>query len=241
MSLSSDTPLVAHLVELRNRLIYCLVTVGLVFIGLVYFANDLYAVLAGPMLKLLPHGSSMIAIGVISPLFTPIKLTVFLSLFIAMPIVLYHIWAFIAPGLYRTEKRFVWPILVTSVLLFYAGILFVYYLVFPLIFSFLIHVAPAGISVMPDIHEFLSFALRLFLAFGIVFEVPVLILILVRVGITSRSALSKKRPYVVVGAFVLGMILTPPDVISQVMLAIPICLLFEIGLFLSRWVEPKLK
>ena len=233
--------LVAHLTELRNRLVYSLIAIALVFACLIYFANDLYTLLAGPMLELLPEGSSMIATGVISPLFTPIKLTFFLSLFIAIPIVLYNVWAFVAPGLYRTEKSFLWPILVTSVLLFYSGGLFVYFLVFPLVFNFLIHVAPQGIAVMPDIHQFLSFSLRMFLAFGIVFEVPVLILILVRTGITTRAVLSKKRPYIVVGAFVLGMILTPPDVISQVMLAIPICLLFEVGLFLAKWVKPQSK
>ena len=227
--------LVGHLVELRNRLLRIVAAVLIVFIVLAPFANYLYSLLAGPLLAAMPEGTSMIATEVASPFLTPFKFTLVLALFVAMPVVLYQIWAFVAPGLYANEKRMVMPLMVVSTVLFYAGVAFAYYVVFPLIFAFLVAIAPEGVAVMTDISKYLEFVLKLFFAFGIAFEVPIATLLLVWAGVVTPNDLAAKRPYVVVGAFVIGMLLTPPDIISQTLLALPMWLLFEIGLLASRY------
>jgi sec-independent protein translocase protein TatC len=226
--------LLSHLYELRSRLLWVVGSVLVVFIGLFPFANKLYSYLAGPLMAHLPEGSSMVAIDVASPFLTPFKLVFLISIVLAIPIIFYHAWAFIAPGLYSNEKRLVFPLLVSSSLLFYVGMAFAYFIVFPLMFGFFTKVAPEGVAVMTDIGRYLDFVLKIFIAFGIAFEVPIVTLVLVKLGITTPNQLAGKRPYVIVGAFILGMLLTPPDIISQILLAIPVWLLFELGLALSR-------
>ncbi len=226
--------LLSHLYELRSRLLWVVGSVLVVFIGLFPFANKLYSYLAGPLMAHLPEGSSMVAIDVASPFLTPFKLVFLVSIVLAIPIIFYHAWAFIAPGLYSNEKRLVFPILVSSSLLFYVGMAFAYFIVFPLMFGFFTKVAPEGVAVMTDIGRYLDFVVKIFIAFGIAFEVPIVTLVLVKLGITTPNQLAGKRPYVIVGAFILGMLLTPPDIISQILLAIPVWLLFELGLALSR-------
>ncbi|OOF21621.1 twin arginine-targeting protein translocase TatC [Salinivibrio proteolyticus] len=240
MSSVNDTqPLISHLMELRNRLLRAIVAILVVFIGLVYFANDIYSVVAQPLIDKLPEGASMIATDVASPFFTPIKLTLVISVFVAVPVILYQIWAFVAPGLYKHEQRLVLPLLVSSSLLFYAGVAFAYWVVLPLVFGFFTSIAPEGVQVATDIASYLDFILALFLAFGIAFEIPIAIILLVWTGATSAQSLRQKRPYVIVAAFVVGMMLTPPDMISQTLLAIPMCLLFELGVLLSRFYVPR--
>lgn len=234
-----EQPLVQHLLELRTRLLKSIAAIAVGFLCLVFFSNDLYSFFSAPIQALLPDGSTMIATDVASPFFAPFKLTAFLALFLAMPYVLFQVWSFIAPGLYEKEKKLAMPLFISSVLLFYLGIAFCYYIVFPLVFGFFTSVAPVGISVTPDINSYLNFILKLFFAFGLAFEIPVATVILVRTGITSHSALAKKRPYIIVCCFIFGMLLTPPDVISQSLLAIPTWLLFEFGLILSRFVSVK--
>ncbi len=226
--------LLSHLYELRSRLLWVVGSVLVVFIGLFPFANKLYSYLAGPLMAHLPEGSSMVAIDVASPFLTPFKLVFLVSIVLAIPIIFYHAWAFIAPGLYSNEKRLVFPLLVSSSLLFYVGMAFAYFIVFPLMFGFFTRVAPEGVAVMTDIGRYLDFVVKIFIAFGIAFEVPIVTLVLVKLGITTPNQLAGKRPYVIVGAFILGMLLTPPDVVSQILLAIPVWLLFELGLALSR-------
>ena len=234
-----EQPLVQHLLELRTRLLKSIAAIAVGFLCLVFFSNDLYSFFSAPIQALLPDGSTMIATDVASPFFAPFKLTAFLALFLAMPYVLFQVWSFIAPGLYEKEKKLAMPLFISSVLLFYLGIAFCYYIVFPLVFGFFTSVAPVGISVTPDINSYLNFILKLFFAFGLAFEIPVATVILVRTGITSHSALAKKRPYIIVCCFIFGMLLTPPDVISQSLLAIPTWLLFEFGLILSRFISVK--
>lgn len=229
-----EMPLIAHLTELRQRLIRAMVAVLLVFAGLVYFANDIYRFVSEPLRRLLPEGSTMIATEVASPFLAPFKLTLVVAALLAMPYVLYQAWAFVAPGMYRHEKRFALPLLVSSIILFYAGVAFAYYLVCPMVFGFFTRISPEGVSVMTDINHYLDFVLTMFFAFGLAFEVPVATVLLVWAGITSPQALKNKRPYVIVGCFVVGMLLTPPDVFSQTMLAVPMWALFEIGLLASR-------
>ena len=231
---SKSQPLVEHLIELRNRLLYCVFAIGLVFLAIVAFANDIYTFVAGPLLAALPEGSPMIATDVATPFLTPFKLTFFVSFVMAMPVVLYQLWAFLAPGLYANERSMIAPLMASSVLLFYAGIAFAYFLVFPLVFGFFTSVAPEGVAVMTDIASYLNFIIKLFIAFGLSFEIPVAIVLLLRSGLVDAASLEKKRPYVVVGCFIIGMLLTPPDVISQVMLALPMWLLYEAGLFIGR-------
>lgn len=226
--------IVQHLVELRTRLIRSLIAVAVIFAVLYPFANDLYTLVAQPLLRHLPAHASMIATDVASPFLAPFKLCLVTAIFAAMPVLLYQLWAFVAPGLYRDERRFALPMLVASVVLFYLGALFAYYVVFPMIFAFFTSVAPAGVTVMTDINSYLDFVLKLFFAFGLVFEVPVATVLLVRSGIVTSEALAQKRPYIIVGAFVIGMLLTPPDVFSQTFLAVPMWMLFEVGLWLSR-------
>ena len=234
-----EQSLVQHLLELRTRLLKSIAAIAVGFLCLVFFSNDLYSFFSAPIQALLPDGSTMIATDVASPFFAPFKLTAFLALFLAMPYVLFQVWSFIAPGLYEKEKKLAMPLFISSVLLFYLGIAFCYYIVFPLVFGFFTSVAPVGISVTPDINSYLNFILKLFFAFGLAFEIPVATVILVRTGITSHSALAKKRPYIIVCCFIFGMLLTPPDVISQSLLAIPTWLLFEFGLILSRFISVK--
>lgn len=234
-----EQPLVQHLLELRTRLLKSIAAIAVGFLCLAFFSNDLYSFFSAPIQALLPDGSTMIATDVASPFFAPFKLTAFLALFLAMPYVLFQVWSFIAPGLYEQEKKLAMPLFISSVVLFYLGIAFCYYIVFPLVFGFFTSVAPVGISVTPDINSYLNFILKLFFAFGLAFEIPVATVILVRTGITSHSALAKKRPYIIVCCFIFGMLLTPPDVISQSLLAIPTWLLFEFGLILSRFVSVK--
>jgi len=225
---------VEHLVELRDRLLRVVLAVLCFLVVLFPFANDLYAILAEPLLRHLPEGTSMIATQVASPFLTPFKLSIVLSIFLAMPVVLYQVWSFVAPGLYKHERRLILPLLVTSSILFYLGMAFAYFVVFPLMFAFFQAVAPEGVAIMTDITAYLDFVLKIFFAFGVAFEVPIATILLVWTGFTTPAALAAKRPYIIVGAFVLGMMLTPPDIISQTLLALPMWLLFEIGVIFSK-------
>ena len=235
----SEQPLIAHLAELRNRLLRSLVCVFVVFLGLSVFANDIYALIAGPLLAQLPEESSMIATEVAAPFLVPFKLTFFAAVFVSVPYLLYQAWAFVAPGLYQNERRLVLPLISSSVILFYLGNAFAFFIVFPLLFAFLTSSAPVGVTVMTDIGHYLNFILKMFFAFGLAFEVPIVIILLVWTGIASVESLAKKRPYIIVGAFTVGMLLTPPDIISQVLLAVPVWLLFELGLILGRFVKQR--
>ena len=223
-----------HLVELRGRLLKACLSVVVVLICLLPFSRHLYETLASPLMAQMPEGSTMIAIDVASPFLTPFKLTLLISIMISIPVVLYQLWAFVAPALFKHEKKLARPLLVTSVLLFYTGCAFAYFVVFPLVFGFLTRIAPEGVAVMTDISKYLDFVMTLFLAFGITFEVPIATIILVATGVTTTAKLASWRPYIIVGAFALGMFLTPPDVISQTLLALPMWLLFEIGIIFSR-------
>jgi sec-independent protein translocase protein TatC len=236
---SSIKPMVAHLLEMRNRLLQCILVVLFIFLGLFAYSNELYLYLSDPLVANLPLNSSMIATDVTSPFMTPFKLTLVLSIFAAMPFILYQVWAFVAPGLYKREKMIVVPLFLSSVLLFYTGMAFAYYLVFPLVFTFFTSVSPDGVLVMTDIRSYLDFVLKLFFAFGLSFEIPVAIVILSWMGLVDPNRLGKKRPYIFVLCFSLGMLLTPPDVISQILLAIPMWLLFEFGLVLSKAISSK--
>lgn len=224
----------SHLVELRQRLMRAALAVLLVFLVLLPFARQIYGMLARPLLAQLPAGSQMVAIEVASPLLAPLKLAFFVALLIAMPVVLYQLWAFVAPALYRHEKRLAMPLLVSSAVLFYLGCAFAYFVVFPLMFAFFTAMAPEGVAVMTDIGKYLDFVLMLFLAFGLAFEVPVATVIVVALGWASVEQLARARAYVIVGAFVVGMLLTPPDIFSQTLLALPVCLLYEVGLLAAR-------
>jgi len=226
----------SHLVELRDRLLRCVIALVLVFICLFPWARDLYSLLAKPLLASLPAGGQLIATEVTAPFLVPIKVTLMAALVIALPYLLYQIWAFVAPGLYAHEKKLVIPLVATSTLLFLCGMAFAYFLVFPIVFHFIISVAPEGVAVMTDIGKYLDFVLTLFVAFGVTFEVPVAVVILVRMGMVSVAKLREIRPYVIVGAFVIGAIFTPPDVVSQVMLAVPLWVLYELGIFVAQWV-----
>ena len=234
-----EQTLLEHLVELRSRLMRACLAVLAVLICLLPFSRKLYQLLATPLLSQLPEGSGMIAIDVASPFLAPFKLTLLLALVIAIPAVLYQIWAFVAPALFRHEKRLAKPLLVSSVLLFYLGCAFAYFVVFPLVFGFMTRIAPEGVAMMTDISRYLDFVITLFLAFGITFEVPVATIILVATGLVSAERLVRARPYVIVGAFALGMLLTPPDVISQVLLAVPMWMLFEVGIWFARLAERR--
>ncbi|TVP92675.1 MAG: twin-arginine translocase subunit TatC [Pseudomonadaceae bacterium] len=234
-------PLVAHLTELRSRLLRVVLVWMLIFAGLFYFANDLYVFISEPLRVFLPEGTSMIATDVASPFLTPFKLALVSALFLAMPFVLHQLWSFIAPGLYKHEKRIAVPLLASSIFLFYAGMAFAYFVVFPLIFGFFTSTAPAGVAVMTDINKYLDFVLTLFLAFGFAFEIPVATVLLVLAGVVDVAKLRRIRPYVLVGCFVTGMVLTPPDVISQTLLALPMWLLYEVGILFSLLIKPVKK
>lgn len=237
--LEVEQPFMAHLIELRDRLMRMVVVVLALFLVMAPFADRVFAILADPLSRHLPEGTSMIAVEVIAPFLIPLKATLVLSIFLAMPYVLYQVWGFIAPGLYKHEKRLAVPLLVSSTLLFYAGAAFAYFVILPILSIFLTGTAPEGVAVTPDIGKYLDFELMLFFAFGAAFEVPVATFLLVLMGITTADALARKRPYIIVGAFVIGMVLTPPDIISQTLLAVPMWLLFEIGVLLSRSFERR--
>ena len=228
--------LMSHLVELRDRVVRMVIAVVAIFACLFYWANDIYVYLAEPLTQHLPEGASMIAIDVASPFLTPFKLVLMLSVFLAMPVILHQCWSFVAPGLYASEKRIAGPLLVSSILLFYAGVAFAYYVVFPLVFGFFTSVGPDMVNISTDIGRYLDFVLALFFGFGLAFEVPIATIILVAIGITTPKKLGEKRPYIIVGAFICGMLLTPPDVISQALLALPMWILFEAGLIASKMI-----
>jgi sec-independent protein translocase protein TatC len=228
--------LMSHLVELRDRVVRMMLAIMVLFLGMFYWANDIYIYLAEPLTRHLPEGATMIAIDVASPFLTPFKLVLMLAVFLAMPVILYQCWAFVAPGLYANEKRIAGPLLVSSILLFYGGVAFAYYVVFPLVFGFFTTVGPEIINISTDIGRYLDFVLALFFGFGLAFEVPIATIILVALGLTTPQKLGEKRPFIVVGAFILGMLLTPPDIISQVLLALPILILFEAGLIASKMI-----
>ncbi len=236
---SSEMPMVEHLVELRSRLLRCVAAILIIFAGLFYFANDLYLLVSAPLQSHLKEGATMIATDPASPFFTPFKLTLVISFFLAMPYVLYQAWAFIAPGLYRNEKRFAFPLLFSSIILFYAGMAFAYFVVLPIFFGFINAIAPDEIAVMTDISSYLDFVLKIFFAFGLTFEIPIATILMVWAGLTTTDTLRSKRPYVIVGAFVIGMLLTPPDIFSQTLLAIPMWLLFEAGIIFSGMISKQ--
>lgn len=235
----AEQPLISHLIELRTRLLHAISAILLVFVCLVYFSNNIYDFVAQPLLSQLPAGTSMIATDVATPFLTPIKLTIVVSFFLAIPYLLYQAWAFIAPGLYKHERRLIMPLVFSSAALFYAGMAFAYYVVFPLVFGFFTSTAPAGVTIATDIANYLDFVLTLFFAFGVAFEIPVATILLCWTGVTNPQSLREKRPYVIVGVFVVGMLLTPPDVFSQTLLAIPMWALWEIGLFFARFYVKK--
>ncbi len=235
----NQAPLIEHLIELRSRLMRAVIAILVIFLGLYAFANDIYSFVAQPLMALLPEGSQMIATEVASPFLAPFKLTLVVAVFAAIPYVLHQAWAFVAPGLYDNEKALALPILASSVALFYGGAAFAYYVVFPLLFQFFTQTGPENVAVMTDINQYLNFVLKLFFAFGVAFEIPIATFLLILSGATTVESLSKKRPYVVLGCFVIGMLLTPPDVVSQSLLAVPMYLLYEIGLLFGRLVRRK--
>ena len=234
----AEGSLMSHLVELRGRLLKMVAAIIIVFLILFPFSSEIFSFVSEPLRDVMP-GQSLIAVGVASPLLTPLKLTFFVALCVAMPVILFQVWAFVAPGLYIKEKRFAIPLLTSSILLFYAGVAFAYFVVFPLMFKFFTAVAPDGVEVMTDISLYLDFITTIVLAFGLAFEVPIATVLVVWTGLTTPQKLGAARPYVLLGAFVIGMLLTPPDVISQTLLAIPVYLLFELGIFMSRFFVRK--
>ena len=240
----SDNPqdtFVSHLVELRNRLVVCLIVFGVILVPLVtppwFIAGKLYDFLAAPMMAALPQGSKMIATGVIAPFFIPLKIAMMTAFLIALPVILYQLWAFVAPGLYKHEKRFVLPLIISSTVLFFVGMSFCYFFVFKMVFSFIAQLAPSSINVAPDIENYFGFVLGMFMAFGLAFETPIVVVVLVATGMVSLEVLREVRRYVIVGAFVVAAVVTPPDVASQLALAIPLCILYEIGLFAARFIK----
>ncbi len=234
-----EAPLLSHLKEFRDRMLRIVVVVLAVFLALYPFRDTLYRWIAGPLQDVLPEGASMIAIQVASPFLIPMKLALVAAIFITVPYILYQIWAFVAPGLYRHERRMVWPLLIASTGLFYLGAVFAYFVVFPIAFRFFAFVSPEGVQMMTDIGEYLSFVLTMFFAFGAAFQVPIATILMVRTGISTRESLAQKRPYVIVVAFIAGMMLTPPDVLSQVLLAVPVWLLYEVGILLAGRTQPS--
>jgi sec-independent protein translocase protein TatC len=237
---SSEESFFSHLVELRDRIIKASIAVVVVFLGMVYWAPQIFHLLADPMLKVLPEGAHMIVTDVTGSFFVPIKVTFMAAFVIALPVVIYQIWAFVAPGLYQHEKKLALPIVISTYVLFLVGMSFAYFLVFPTVFSFMVkYNAPLGAEMSTDIDNYLSFAMTTFLAFGFTFEVPVVVVVLVRFGIITLAKLKELRPYIVVGAFVVAAVVTPPDIMSQLLLAVPLCLLFELGLLLARFYQPK--
>lgn len=237
--MSTGESFIAHLVELRSRLMKAVVAVLLVFVCLFPWASKLYTLLAEPLLSKLPKGGQMIATDVTTPFFVPLKVALMAAFLIALPYILYQIWRFVAPGLYEHEKRLVWPLIIASTILFFCGMAFAYFVVFPIVFGFITASAPTGVAVMTDIDKYLSFVLTMFMAFGMTFQVPVAVVLLVRMGFVTVKKLREIRPYMVVGAFVVGAIFTPPDVVSQSMLALPLWLLYEAGIVVAAWIGRK--
>ena len=231
-------PIVEHLVELRSALLRSVIAIVVFFLVLFPFADDIYTFIAAPIVQAIP-GSNLIAIGVISPFLTPLKMSLFLAIYIAMPYLLYQLWSFTAPALYRKEKKLILPLVISSTMLFYIGLLFSFYIVFPVIFTFLSSVGPASVDFAPDIQYYLDFILKVSFAFGVAFEVPIATILLIMFGATTAERLKKNRSYVIIGSFVVGMILTPPDIISQILIAIPIWLLFEVGLFFAPFFKVR--
>ena len=240
MSETAQETFLSHLFELRDRLVRSLVAVGLVFIPTFFYASELYDLLAWPMMRTLPEGSKMIATGVITPFFIPMKIAMMVAFLVALPYLLYQAWAFVAPGLYAHEKKLVLPLVVSSTILFFLGMAFCYFFVFKTVFAFIAQFAPKSITVAPDIEAYFNFVLGMFIAFGVTFEVPVIVVVLVMTGMVSVEKLREIRSFVIVGAFIVAAVVTPPDVVSQLMLAIPLCLLYEVGIIAARFVEkPK--
>lgn len=237
----NQLPLMSHLLELRDRLLHSILAVLLIAVCLIPFSNDLYHFLAIPLLQHLPESSTMIATEVASPFLAPFKLTLSTAILLAIPFLLYQLWAFVAPGLYDNERKIVYPLMIASTILFFLGLTFAYFIVFPLIFEFLTQAAPEGVAVMTDISSYLNFVLKLLFAFGLAFEVPIATLLLIWTGMSTIESLSEKRPYIIVGAFIIGMLLTPPDIISQTLLAVPVWLLFELGLICARFIPKKVE
>jgi len=235
----AEVPFMSHLVELRDRLLRAVLVILVLFLGLFTFANELYSLLAEPLLIHLPAGSNMIATDVASPFLTPFKLAMMTAIFIGMPFILYQLWAFIAPGLYKHEKSLAFPLLFSSIILFYVGMALAYFVVFPLMFAFFTGIALEGVTMMTDISKYLDFVLKMFFAFGLAFEVPIATILVISTGMTTADKLAEKRPYIIVVAFVFGMLLTPPDVVSQMLLAVPMWILFELGLIFSRLITRK--
>jgi sec-independent protein translocase protein TatC len=235
----ASQPLIQHLLELRSRLLKIFFSIAVMSSLMLYWANDIYHFIAQPLMQALPSQNQMIAIDVTAPLLAPFKLTLYLSFFISIPIIFYHLWHFIAPGLYQKERKIILPILIASTTLFYSGVAFAYFIVFPLIFAFFTQLLPDDIRMATDITSYLNFVLKLFLGFGLAFEIPVAVIILCWLGVTNVQALKQKRPYLIVVAFILGMLLTPPDMISQSLLAIPMILLFELGLLMAPYYQSK--
>lgn len=232
--IDKELPLVQHLIELRTRLLHTVIFVLVVFCCLFYFANEIYYIISAPLQNLLPDNTSMIATDVVSPFLTPLKLTFFAAVLLSIPYILYQIWAFIAPGLYKHEKNLAAPLLISSVLLFYTGMAFAYFVVFPLLFGFVTGIGLEGVATMTDIAKYLDFVLQLFFAFGFAFEIPIAVILLIHAGVLTPDSLAAKRPYIIVGCFVIGMLLTPPDIFSQILLAVPMWMLFEVGVFVGR-------
>lgn len=231
--MTEDT-FISHLIELRDRLLRMLIAVGVVFVILFPFASELYDLLAYPMMRALPEGSKMIATGVVAPFLIPVKVAAMVAFAVALPYVLYQVWAFVAPGLYAHERRLVVPLVFASTVLFFVGVAFCYFFVFGVVFDFVYKIAPKSISVAPDIENYLNFVITMFLAFGVTFEVPIAVLILVRLGAVTIEQLTNIRPYFIVGSFVIAAIVTPPDVLSQLLLAVPMCVLYEVGVIAAR-------
>lgn len=237
--MDSPQTFITHLLELRDRLLRSAIAWILVFVCLFPFANDLYSLLAQPLLHKLPHGGQMIATEVVTPFFVPIKVAMMTAFLIAMPYILYQIWAFVAPGLYRHEQKIILPLVSASVVLFLCGMSFAYFIVFPVVFGFIVGIAPQGVAVMTDINKYLDFVITLFIAFGVTFEVPIIVIALAMMGIVEVKQFKEGRPYVIVGAFIIGAVFTPPDVISQIMLALPLWLLYEVGVLIAAWLVKR--
>jgi sec-independent protein translocase protein TatC len=238
-AVDNEESFISHLIELRSRLVRAVAGVVIIFLCLMPFSAQIYDLLAAPMIRTLPDGVHMIATGVVTPFFVPIKVTLMAAFVLSLPWVLYQAWAFVAPGLYAHEKRLAAPLIIASTLLFLLGMAFCYFFVFGTVFKFIASVSPKSIQLAPDIEQYLSFAMTMFLAFGAAFEVPIVVILLVKTGIVSVEKLRQVRSYVIVGAFVVAAVVTPPDVTSQIMLAIPMCLLYEVGLIVARFVAPK--
>lgn len=236
---NAQQSLIAHLIELRTRLVRALLAIFIVFIGLFHWSNQIYSLLARPLLRTLPKGGQLIATEVTAPFLVPMKVTLLTAFLLVLPYVLYQIWSFIAPGLYTHEKKIAVPMLVSSVMLFYCGMAFAYFLVFPVVFGFISSVTPAGVAMMTDISKYSDFVMTLFLAFGFTFEVPVLVVLLVSIGVVNVAKLREIRPYMIVAAFVIGAIFTPPDVISQTMLAVPLWVLYELGILAATLIDKQ--